>query len=85
MRLKDNIQVIVAAHDHVFPLGDSRQTDVGDRRLIGYLLGVLLPFLGQIEVPLVDVNSAGAARDRLLGNAHEEQVGVCGHGTSDGG
>jgi hypothetical protein len=85
MCLKDNIQVIIAAHEHVFPLGDSRQTDVGDRRRIGYLLSVLLPLFGQVEVPLMDINSAGAARDRLLGNAHEGQVGVCWDGTSDGG
>ena len=83
MCLKDNVQVIIAAHEHVFPFGDSRQTDVGDRRRIGDFLGVLLPLLRQVEVPLVDVNSAGAARDVLLSNAHKGQVRVCWDGTSD--
>ena len=85
MRLEDDIQVIVAAHEHVFPFGDSGQTDVGDRRRAGDLFGVLLPLLGQVEVPLVDVNPAGAARNRLLGDAHEGQVRVYCQVTSEGG
>lgn len=85
MRLEDDIQVIIAAHEHVFPFGDSGQADVGDRRRVGDLLSVLLPLLGKVEVPLMDVDPAGAARNSFLGDAHEGQVRVYCQVTSEGG
>lgn len=41
MQARDDIQVFVAAHEHVLPLGERRQSDVGDGCLKGRLLGVL--------------------------------------------
>ena len=74
--LEDNVQVVVAAHDHVFPLGEGGQTDVCDGGLEGDFVGVLLPLLRQIEILLVNVHAAGAPRDGLPRNAHEGQVGI---------
>lgn len=77
MCLEDDVQVVVAAHNHMFPLGYSRQTDVGNRRLGGDLVSVLIPLLRQVEILLVDVHTTGATRDGLFGDAHKRQVGVC--------
>lgn len=80
MGLEDDVQVIVAAHDHMLPLGYSRQADVGNRRLGGDLVSVLIPLLRQIEILLVDIHTTSATRDRFLGDAHERQVGICCYG-----
>ena len=74
MCLEDDVQIVIAAHDHVFPLGHGGQADVGDRGRGRNFVGVLLPFLRQIEIFLVDVDTTGATRDGLPGNAHEGQV-----------
>lgn len=83
MRLEDNVQIVVAAHDHVFPLGHGWQTDVGDGRLGRDLVGVLISLFRQVEILLVDVYATGATGNGLFGDAHKRQVGVYCHGLLD--
>ena len=83
MGLEDDVQVVITAHDHVFPLGHGRQTDVGDGGLGRDLVRVQVPLLRQIQILLMDVDTTGASGDGFLGDAHERQVGVCCHGMLD--
>lgn len=78
--LEDDIQLVIAAQDHVFPLGDGGQTNVGDGGFCGDLVGPHLPLLRQVEVFLMDVYTTGAARDGLLCDAHKRQARVYCHG-----
>jgi hypothetical protein len=78
VRLPDNVQVFVAAHEHMLPLGHGGQADIGNRRLERGLLGILVTLLMQQEILAEDVKATVASGNRLLGDAHEGKVRVCG-------
>jgi len=77
MRLGDDVELVVGAQDHVLPLGERGQADIGDRGVEGRLVAVDFAFVGQHEVAAAYVETTVASGDGFLGDADEGQRGVC--------
>jgi len=76
MRLGDDVELVVGAQDHVLPLGERGQADIGDRGVEGGLVAVDFAFVGQHEVAAAYVETTVASGDGFLGDADEGQRGV---------